>query len=492
MSGTDYTLTTNLGLYKPLPSADINQWGSHLNLNADTIDSALYSVQNAGPFLRLSGGTVSGPTTHINQTSGPTLILSGDATQITNANPTGWMSIGGFVGGTPSSITQLVGLTIQDVMHSSVVQQGVNIIHNLAPNGNSGSGNRITFSVNQTTVGTSQGGSFNQTGINQAGQFTLFAQSNVGGTAATPQGAQSALSVSSTLYPTATHFSGNAVMELNIANQTGSSVQDENCMLFVHTGDHQVQASRESNILYFADQIGVGAQWKSALTFGGATSQWPLDPVNGAVLQARICNNYSTVAAGARFGLDMLQAGFPAFNTTRRGGFLSSNGFGVDGLGAVQIGTGYISPSTAGISIDCNGVVGTGATVAAGGSGYVANDILFDPWGGIYRVTAVSVGAVTGIAVFTDGNGNSRWPHYPAATAPANPVATTAWTFSAGSGCTLTLTWNTTATTLSLNPTGQQILTNLSAAATDAAAATAGVPIGGLYNNAGVVHVRLT
>lgn len=39
MSGTDYTLTPNIGLYKPISNADINQWGSHLNLNADKLDT---------------------------------------------------------------------------------------------------------------------------------------------------------------------------------------------------------------------------------------------------------------------------------------------------------------------------------------------------------------------------------------------------------------------------------------------------------------------
>ena len=64
MSGTDYTLTPNLGLFKPIANADINQWGSHLNLNADTIDSAIHALTGGGPYLPLAGNaTVFGPTT---------------------------------------------------------------------------------------------------------------------------------------------------------------------------------------------------------------------------------------------------------------------------------------------------------------------------------------------------------------------------------------------------------------------------------------------
>lgn len=38
---SDYTLTENLGLYKPNYALDVGQWGNHLNLNADKLDAAL-------------------------------------------------------------------------------------------------------------------------------------------------------------------------------------------------------------------------------------------------------------------------------------------------------------------------------------------------------------------------------------------------------------------------------------------------------------------
>ena len=58
MSG--YTQTPNLGLYKPTNAGDAGQWGIHLNLNADALDTAL---GGPGPFLKLTGGTLSGPIT---------------------------------------------------------------------------------------------------------------------------------------------------------------------------------------------------------------------------------------------------------------------------------------------------------------------------------------------------------------------------------------------------------------------------------------------
>jgi hypothetical protein len=45
MSGTDYTLTANLGLFKPNYDMDDGQWGFHLNGNADVLDSAIHALQ---------------------------------------------------------------------------------------------------------------------------------------------------------------------------------------------------------------------------------------------------------------------------------------------------------------------------------------------------------------------------------------------------------------------------------------------------------------
>jgi hypothetical protein len=59
-SGTDYTLTPNLNLFKPTYDADVEMWGTHLNMNSDIIDALNLT---GGPFLPLAGGTVTGPVT---------------------------------------------------------------------------------------------------------------------------------------------------------------------------------------------------------------------------------------------------------------------------------------------------------------------------------------------------------------------------------------------------------------------------------------------
>lgn len=63
MSGSsDYTRTSNLGLYKPNYNMDYGNWGGHLNQNCDMLDSIL-ATNGSGAFLPVSGvGGSGGPT----------------------------------------------------------------------------------------------------------------------------------------------------------------------------------------------------------------------------------------------------------------------------------------------------------------------------------------------------------------------------------------------------------------------------------------------
>ena len=67
MSGTDFTITPYLALYKPIAGADVGNWGLHWNANADVLDATLNEHADAidamdGAFLPLTGGVLSGPT----------------------------------------------------------------------------------------------------------------------------------------------------------------------------------------------------------------------------------------------------------------------------------------------------------------------------------------------------------------------------------------------------------------------------------------------
>ena len=55
---SDYTQTPVLGLYKPTYDADAEQWGLHLNENADVLDAAFSPT--GGVFLPINGGVMNG------------------------------------------------------------------------------------------------------------------------------------------------------------------------------------------------------------------------------------------------------------------------------------------------------------------------------------------------------------------------------------------------------------------------------------------------
>lgn len=159
---------------------------------------------------------------------------------------------------------------------------------------------------------------------------------------------------------------------------------------------------------------------------------------------------------GAGYGIDFLLPTFTSYA-------LRSNNWSVDPSGFMQLGTGVFSSTASGPIIDAKGSLGTGTpTVAAGGSGYVVGDLLMDNNNGVYKVATVSSGAVATVTVV-------RQPFLNSTSTPANPVATTVLALNSnggtlsgtfGSGATLNQTWNTTGTTLSLNPTGGSVLIN--------------------------------
>ena len=76
MSGT--TSTPNYGLLKPIPGADDDVWGTHLNQNADTLDSLIHSID-----IRPAGtGTVTSvATTGPGITGGPIITMGTLAVQ---------------------------------------------------------------------------------------------------------------------------------------------------------------------------------------------------------------------------------------------------------------------------------------------------------------------------------------------------------------------------------------------------------------------------
>ena len=174
---SEYTTTPNLGLYKPDYNRDFDNWGNHLNFNADRLDQALGGSAN-GPFLPLSGAApMTGPLTlagnatgplqavplqQVNSTSagGPFLPLTG-GTVNGPLTATGQVTIGG---GANNAIQFLAGATSADpaLMLMSSTTGGLSINGPLLLQTNGGSATQFIFTnyspAGNTIIGDARGG----------------------------------------------------------------------------------------------------------------------------------------------------------------------------------------------------------------------------------------------------------------------------------------------------------------------------------------------
>lgn len=174
MSGTDYTQTTNYGLYKPIGNADNNAWGSHWNLNADTLDGLLYTVTGgaSGPFLPMAGGSLAGP-----------LLLQADPTGALGAATRQYVDgaitrAGGpflaLSGGTVTGPT-----THSAALTASAAGTGLAVTNNATVGGTLGVTGAATLGTLTTTGGAGFGGASSTTGTNTFSVGTGVAANNV-------------------------------------------------------------------------------------------------------------------------------------------------------------------------------------------------------------------------------------------------------------------------------------------------------------------------
>jgi hypothetical protein len=90
-----YTQTPNLNLYKPVPGEDDDVWGTHLNLNADTLDTALKAHSDALATV----GTVTKIDTSGSGISGGPITTMGTLTVAWNAGAVSSLSGLNLAGG---------------------------------------------------------------------------------------------------------------------------------------------------------------------------------------------------------------------------------------------------------------------------------------------------------------------------------------------------------------------------------------------------------
>jgi hypothetical protein len=140
---------------------------------------------------------------------------------------------------------------------------------------------------------------------------------------------------------------------------------------------------------------------------------------DGCILCAPLSADFFTVPNTMRKGVDLHEVLFT-------GHAFRSRGMSIDAAGTLNVGNGYLAATAGGVSLDASGSVGpaegvtiSGAALVSGGTGGRANNLaMYDPYGGVYNISAVSGGVVTQLTVL-------RTPYFASATPPANPVTLT-------------------------------------------------------------------
>lgn len=267
--------------------------------NATTTGSTVFTQPSVStsPFVfSLTGNTGgwswSGPTTMTNQAGKATLTLSGNATLLSNTFLCGWVCANAFVGGTlTAAVTGAVtNLTVNDYITSSSTNAATvfSFTHNIAPNANSATGNRVALNVLQNILGTSQGGTYTNSGINQAANFAVWVQSNEGGSANTYRGAHTTFGTYCALFSGATFSQGCVGYESDLQAATGSSYIRNTHILLAHLSSNDVQGDMSPDYgILIADQSGALSRgYKSFIQLGNATTTFPSSP-NGAFLFVR-------------------------------------------------------------------------------------------------------------------------------------------------------------------------------------------------------------
>lgn len=279
-----------------------------------------------------------------------------------------------------------------------------------------------------------------------AGQYYValaaWAQSlaPAGGTSGTKMGNLFGSNISALLRTGAGLYWNQVVgLEINSGTQTGTAVLDKVGLQIVQWATDAVPATRtEAGLLFAAQTADQVTGWKNAIQIGANHGSWPIHP-SGTLIGLGEQNKtlparYPMVVAN---GLDLATA--PLKIT---GAAIATPGFRVGGSGQVTLGSNTIGWSSAGLALGAAGKVGALSTIAAGGSGYRATDIVLDANGGVWEVATVSSGAITGLTLV-------KAPTLTSGSAPSNPLALSG---GMGNGATINVTW-TNATTVAVNGT---------------------------------------
>lgn len=415
----------------------------------------LSPVTGSAPLITATGSN--GLTINTQGTSQPVNINAPWTQNITVAwsgttTPNGLLMTQTFTGSMSSSAT-LNTVTINDSLDASTFgsTSGLHFIHNYGGGTTKGGRQAVDIALVQQGGANADSGSDDYYNALRAQAFARYTQP--GSSPTNPIGRVFGFNAFGEIQAgfTATNYYQVAGGEIDVGIIGAGSSSAIRTGLTIADLSGTAQGFWGDNMLWFYTSGNAPAQFRYGIMYGDS-QPWPMDANVGTMFGAKM----SGASAGSKlyltkWGVDLVQVAFPSTGNPYDGGVLRSNGITIDGAGTIRQGACYHTPGSTGESIDCKGSVGASAATATQGSGYIsaANEIFTTQYGGLWSVTTNVSGVPTGTPIQLSA------PAYPSTTPPANPVAAISQVpQETGTGLTFNIAWNTTATTLALNPSG--------------------------------------
>lgn len=360
----------------------------------------------------------------------PTITLSGSTVTKIAALGANWLGSSTIVGNTTLANTSIGGSSDNaSIPNGSRLELLITNSYggNNYNGGRGGVGVQMSFNAASTLTNAGFGG---------VGHWSVVAPSaNMGGTSGTNRiGSYFGSNFWARAATGATWTSQIIGQEINASVQTGADTGRFVLQQIIITSDHATHGAGIDSLLVLGSQVGAAVGVRNLITAGDYSSQWPVDPNGGLFLCQSSQNNVATTAA---YGFDTSQVAFSG--TSPEGSNFSFRGPGttaataIDGSGGVKVGTGYISASASGLSIDAPLWVLSGTpTIGAGGTGYAINDVVVDGLGNTFVIATAPGGIVGSVTVKARAEGNTS--------NQSGTIATTA-RVGIGAGLTLTETW---------------------------------------------------